>query len=60
MLYQVTSSYYCAGIITTNSGFVIKAAPILKWTIGKSIKYLQQYFTTKGFTIQALEQRINI
>jgi hypothetical protein len=32
-LYQVSCSYYCAGLVVID-GVVARAAPVLKWTIG--------------------------
>lgn len=29
MLYQITSKYFCAGLITSQTGYCIKCAPIL-------------------------------
>lgn len=49
-LYQITAPYYCAGLETVD-GIVVKAAPIIKWTIGKDISELFEYFKRKRFKI---------
>lgn len=50
VLYQVTSLYYCAGLIFRN-GLCRQAAPILHWAIGKTEDYLLKYFRDKGFEV---------
>lgn len=45
-LIQISSSYFVAGIIFKNN-IVIKAAPIVKWMIGKNIDYIKQYCLSK-------------
>lgn len=54
-LYQVTAPHFCAGIVLSNSGFVTEAAPILKWTIGKSENYLADYFKRKGWKVAKVD-----
>lgn len=46
MLVQVSAPHFVAGIILKD-GVVIEAAPILKWTIGKTQKWLREYFIKK-------------
>jgi len=36
-LFQVTTAYYCAGVVTDEDLVVIEAAPILRWSIGRHI-----------------------
>ena len=50
-LYQVTSPYYCAGI-EVKGGRVRKAAPILKWAIGKEFSEMISYFDYKGYAVE--------
>lgn len=50
---RVVSPYYVAGIIV-DGGRVIKAAPILRWSIGKSFSEIKAYFAHKGFIIEEL------
>lgn len=46
-LYRIQTDYYTAGVIT-KSGRIIKAAPVLKWAIGKPITKLQRWAKKKG------------
>lgn len=44
-LYQITTNYFCAGLIVKDN-IVIKSAPILNWTISKTfsrIKFKSNY-----------------
>ena len=49
-LYQVTSPYFCAGLVT-KGGQIVMAAPILRWAIGRTIGYMQNYCQRKGWQI---------
>lgn len=49
-LYQITSRYFCAGIEVAG-GRVVKAAPIVKYMIGRSMEWVRAYCFKKGFTI---------
>jgi hypothetical protein len=49
-LLQITAPHYCAGIVI-GDGMIIDAAPILRWTIGKRLWDVQQYFFRKKFEI---------
>lgn len=40
MLYWINATYFCAGVVTDDSGMVIEAAPILKWSRGKHVRKL--------------------
>jgi hypothetical protein len=51
-LYQITSSYFCAGIIV-NDGVIVQAAPILKWSIGHTFEYFRAYCRTKYWAIHS-------
>jgi hypothetical protein len=44
----VDSGYFCAAIIFDGL-VVVRAAPILAWTIGKKADYLSRYFKRKGW-----------
>jgi hypothetical protein len=48
MLVAVDAPHFYAGIVLENE-VVIRAAPILKWTIGKRRDWLSQYFKQKGW-----------
>lgn len=43
MLYQIDTGYACFGI-SEKDGIVTDAAPIAKWTIGKDINFVLEYF----------------
>lgn len=45
-LYQIKVSYACFGIVAKN-GVVVEAAPIAKWTVGKDIQYVLNYYRTR-------------
>jgi hypothetical protein len=49
-LYQITSKYFCAGIVV-HTGTIVHAAPILGWTIGKEFKYFRDYCRRKRWAI---------
>ena len=36
-LYWINATYFCAGVITDDSGSVIEAAPILRWAKRKKV-----------------------
>jgi hypothetical protein len=46
MLIRITMKHFCAGLIVKN-GKVIKAAPILRWTIGRNITTVKMYYVEK-------------
>lgn len=46
-LFQVTTGYFCAGIVVKN-GRVVEAAPILRWSIGKPIGAVVAWAESKG------------
>lgn len=46
MLVQVRAPHFTAGIILEN-GKVVEAAPILRWTLGKTHEWLREYFIKK-------------
>jgi hypothetical protein len=45
-LYQVTAPHFCAGIIVAD-GFIIKAAPILRWAYDRSLNAFEDYCVKK-------------
>lgn len=49
-LYQVTAPHFCAGVIV-RGGFIVEAAPILKWTIGQPYLKLGVYCKQKGWKL---------
>ena len=50
MLYQITSPYFCAGIIVTN-GWCTQAAPIVHYMKGKSSTWIASYIQKKGWKV---------
>jgi len=53
MLYQIDLPHMCAGIIINND-IIIEAAPILKWTIGKSLNDIQKWVHKKNGTLNKI------
>lgn len=50
-LMQIDSPHYCAGLIIKN-GIVIKAAPIIKWMVGKDFNFIISYLNSKKYNYQ--------
>ena len=44
---QITSGYFCAGLLVDGKGRVARAAPILGWTIGKDWLDVARYAQKK-------------
>ena len=53
-LYQVTASYFCAGIEVDDSGIIMHSAPILAWSRGKTFHWFSQYCVKKGWSVNEL------
>ena len=53
-LYQITAPHLCAGAIERN-GRLIYAAPILRWTVGKTLAEVQAYAGRKGWRVTKVE-----
>jgi len=49
--YQVTAPHFCAGFFVQD-GYCIGAAPIIRWAIGKTERYLIGYFEYKGYKVE--------
>lgn len=56
VLVRVEAPHFCAGLVAKD-GICIDAAPILRWTVGKTSKELAAYFARKGWTWQRLSHR---
>ena len=54
VLFQITAPHYCAGLIVRGR-FVVDAAPILQWCIGKSRPEVMNYFARKGFSVRKIK-----
>lgn len=50
MLWRIESSYFVAGLIVSDKGFVIDAAPILNWMKGKRWSDMKRYCINKGWS----------
>lgn len=55
LLFRVTAPHFCAGLVVRDDK-VVEAAPILRWTIGKSIYWLVGYFAGKEWTCEKVAQ----
>ena len=55
MLLQITAPCYCAGVVIEDD-VVIRAAPILRWSLGKSYQFLENYFQRKGFKVEVIDE----
>lgn len=42
-LFQITTSYACAGIVCNADGVVIEAAPIFRWMVGKHFRTVERW-----------------
>ncbi len=51
---QITTNYFCAAVFFGFDGVIIDAAPILKWSIGKSIIYLETWARKNGGTMKLI------
>lgn len=58
-LVRVTAPHYCAGL-EVESDRVVRAAPILKWAVGRDWSGVRAYFRGKRFRVEVVphgEQR---
>jgi hypothetical protein len=51
-LWQVTAPHFCAGLLTDVGGVVVRAAPVLRWCVGKTRDGLRPYFARKGWEVR--------
>lgn len=51
MLWRVTAPHFVCGIVTEGD-VVVEAAPILRWSIGKTRQELRRYFARKRWGVQ--------
>ncbi len=60
-LSQITTPYYVAGVIwDNNTRKITNSAPVLEWTIGKTIDYLYQWCNKKKYKYQLLTSTLTI
>ncbi len=55
MLYQITLSYACFGIVVED-GIVVEAAPIGGWMVGKRISYITAWVIKKWGMLKQVEE----
>lgn len=53
MLVRITAPHYCAGL-EVEAGRVVRAAPILKWAVGKEWGSVQAYFRGKRYRVEVV------
>ena len=53
-LVQITSPYYCAGIVVKDD-IVTETAPILKWMMGKGVGEVLGWVVRKRFKYEVVE-----
>ncbi len=46
MIYQIDTGYACFGLVVKD-GTIVEAAPIAKWTIGKNVGGVLDYYRKK-------------
>ena len=54
MLISVTTTYFSAGLITSNN-IVVDSAPILRWSKGKTAKEVKAFFEKKRVLVSWVE-----
>ena len=47
-LYKVSTVYLTAGVMVDRVGNIVEAAPVLKWTVGKNLQFVEEYYREKG------------
>lgn len=53
-LYRVEASHFVAGFETGDRGCIVHAAPILRWSIGKHIRWFRGYAKRKQWELMEL------
>jgi hypothetical protein len=59
MLIWINAPYMCAGVVTRNK-IIVNAAPILRWSIGKSSKQFLSWVTRKGFKYKIIREKLKV
>lgn len=49
-LVRVVAPHYVAGLITRD-GIIVEAAPILKWSVGRSWEFFRWWCRRKGYEV---------
>lgn len=52
MLYRITTSYFCCGLVTDDTGLITDAAPIMYWSIGKKLESVRWWVSGKNGTVE--------
>ena len=55
-LYRVTTPYMCCGLLV-RGGVVRIAAPIMKWSVGKSITDVRSWVESKGYKMSRIVKK---
>lgn len=50
-LWQATLPHLCAGVLVNRDGVIVRAAPILAWSLGKPLTTLASWIKPKGGTL---------
>lgn len=45
---RVSVPHFCCGIVIDRSYIVVRAAPIMKWAVGKGLAEVRQWVASKG------------
>lgn len=53
-LVRITAPHFCAGVEIDDKDKVVKFAPILKWTKGRTLWWLERYCKKKKWEIEVL------
>lgn len=55
MLVRVVAPHFVAGIVL-DMDVVVRAAPILGWTVGKTRDFLRAYFQKKSWAVEVVSR----
>jgi hypothetical protein len=53
-LFRITAPHFCCGVIVNARGFIVKAAPILKWATQKHVNQLREYGIKRNWLVEAV------
>ena len=51
--YRITSPHFVAAIVSSGDD-IVQAAPILHWTVGKSVSYVTDYCKARGWQVEPM------
>jgi len=52
----VSTTYFTAGLSVDDNGYIVNAAPIISWTVGKHKSKVFDYFQKRGTLVEWKEQ----